>query len=138
MNVKYEKPSVIQNVELSEGVYMASGDHCYTTTARIHQTPETGRGDYRIQVDAKHDADHHSDEQTFTITFNQPVEYKSCNGNGATLKSGDGTTTLVFDLTYHNNNTDNIGFGDLVVESDAGLAIVSVVMDDEGFRNRCH
>ena len=34
-------------------------------------------------------------------------------------------------LSYHQNPTDNIGFGDLVVTSDAGLAITGVSITDE-------
>ncbi len=126
----YERPVAVANDEFVEGIYMASGasaggSDCYTVTARIHQKPETGREDYRIQVDAKHAAtnNHHSGKQTLIISFNQPVEYVSCNANGAKLAGGNNTSTLTIDLTYHNNANDNIGFGDLVVKSDAGLAI---------------
>ena len=45
---KYEKPIVTIIENQAEGIYMASG--CYTTTATIHQRPEIGRGDYRIQI----------------------------------------------------------------------------------------
>lgn len=123
--------------DLAEGVYMASGDgngeggDCYSTTARIHQEPQTGRGDYRIQVDAHHDSDHNSNyHQQLEISFNQPVSYVSCNGNGAWCSAGDGTNTLFVDLYYWNNHVDNIGFGDLVVTSEPGLAITGVVMHD--------
>ncbi len=128
----YERPIVLANEELAEGVYAASGaaagGDCYTVTANIHQTPEGGREDYRIQVNAQHNATHHSTAQELTISFNQPVNYSFCNGNGASLKSGDGTATLVISLSYHNNDTDNIGFGDLAVTSGPGLAITSVAM----------
>ena len=58
MMVKYSKPMVTVDQGLAEGVYAASG--CYTASAYIHQTPHTGRGDYRIQVNGKHNADHTS------------------------------------------------------------------------------
>lgn len=121
----YERPVAIANDELAEGVYMASGDSicdddCYTVTAHIHQTPETGRKDYRIQVNATHAAPdgHHSGQQTLVLAFNQPVEYVSSNGK---LKSGNNTNTLKIDYSYHNNGNDNIGLGDVVVKSAAGL-----------------
>ena len=121
--------------DMAEGVYMASGDNgCYTTKAYIHQRPETGRGDYRIQVDAQHNADHNSQAQQLEISFNLPVVYQSCNGQGASLAGGDNTTTLLVNLTYWNNRTDHIGFGDLVVTADEGLAITSVTMHDTGKR----
>lgn len=124
---KYEKPIVMVDENLSEGVYTASGAGCYTTTAYIHQTPQTGRGDYRIQVNGHHDADHTKEAQTLTISFNQNVTYVS---GGAGLISGDGSTTLKVKLSYHQNPTDNIGFGDLVVTSDPGLSISGVSITD--------
>ncbi len=121
----YRKPIILTNDSLFEGVYAASG--CYTTTAYIHQTPETGRGDYRIQVNGKHDADHTKETQWLHITFNMPVEYSSSQG---TLESGNNTNTLVIRYNYHQNPTDNIGLGDLVVKADQGLAITAVSITD--------
>lgn len=128
---QYVKPVISVDNGMAEGVYAASGTQaCYTTTAKIHQRPELGRGDYRIQVDGHHSSDHTKYAQTLTISFNQNVIYKSCNGNGAKLISGDGTTTLKISLTYMQNSTDNIGFGDLIVTADAGLAITGVSITD--------
>lgn len=100
---------------------------CIYSSAYIHQTPENGRGDYRIQVNGKHNADHTKEAQVLTISFNQNVTYVS---GGAGLISGNETTTLKVKLAYHQNPTDNIGFGDLVVTSDAGLAITGVSITD--------
>ena len=125
---QYSKPVVSVDNGMAEGVYAASGAGCYTATANIHQTPQTGRGDYRIQVNGKHNADHTKEAQVLTISFNQNVTYVS---GGAKLISGDGTPTLKVKLTYHQNPTDNIGLGDLVVTSDAGLAIAGVSITDE-------
>lgn len=125
----YEKPSVIVNSDCAENVYTASGDgeDCYRVSAYIHQTPETGRGDYRIQVDAVHDAGngHHSGEQVLILSFNQTVEYKWSNG---TCVGGDGTDAISIEYSYHNNAQDNIGLGDVIVESDAGLAVTGAVL----------
>ena len=129
--MKYVKPIVLANEELAEGVYAASGDvtgnDCYTVSAYIHQTPEIGRGDYRIQVNGVHAAanGHHSGEQVLTLTFNQPVEYSSSNG---TLVSGSGTSSINIKYNYHNNGNDNIGLGDVVVTSDDGLAITGAML----------
>lgn len=123
----YQKPSVTIDNGLAEGVYAASGAGCYTSDAYIHQTPQTGRGDYRIQVNGHHNADHTKEAQTLTISFNQNVTYVS---GGAGILSGDGTPTLKIKLSYHQNPTDNIGFGDLIVTSDAGLAITGVSITD--------
>lgn len=127
----YESPMLFTNEELSEGVYLASGDTlaggCYTASATIHQSPQTGRGDYRIQVNGQHNADHTREAQTLTISFNLPVTY---NSSGGTYVSGSGTQTLVINYNYHQNPTDNIGLGDLVVTADAGLAVTSVSITD--------
>lgn len=107
---------------------MASGDPgCYTAIAYIHQTPETGREDYRIQVNGQHNADHTKETQWLYITFNQRVSYKGSNGS---LKQGDGSIMLVIEFNYHQNPMDNIGLGDLIVESDPGLAMTSVRITD--------
>ena len=125
MMVKYSKPMVTVDQGLAEGVYAASG--CYTASAYIHQTPHTGRGDYRIQVNGKHNADHTREAQVLTISFNKNVTYVS---GGAGVMGGDGTTTLTIKLSYHQNPTDNIGFGDLVVTADEGLEIMGVSITD--------
>ena len=120
----YSKPIAIVNDELAEGVYAASGNtDCYTISAYIHQVPEYGRGDYRIQVNGVHNASdgHHSGEQVLTLNFNVPVTYKSSNG---TLVGGNGTNSIQIKYNYHNNQVDNIGLGDVIVEADAGLAVV--------------
>ena len=91
MMVKYSKPMVIVDQGLAEGVYADSGAGCYEASAYIHQRPETGRGDFRIQVNGKHNADHTKEAQVLTISFNQNVTYVS---GGAGLISGNETTTL--------------------------------------------
>jgi len=120
---KYERPVVIATCDLAEGVYAASGgSDCYTATYNMHQKPQEGRGDYRIQVNASHAAgdQHHSGEQVLVISFNQPVVYSGSNG---TLVSGDGTNTLQIRYNYHNNAVDNIGLGDVIVNADQGLGV---------------
>ena len=128
----YEKPIVVETEELAEGIYAASGGtggggDCYTVTARIHQTPETGRGDYRIQVDGVHAAanGHHSGAQVLMLSFNQAVDYSSSNGS---CIGGSGSSTIQIQYNYHNNANDNIGLGDVVVTADEGLAITGAVL----------
>lgn len=125
--VKYSKPMVIVDQGLAEGVYADSGAGCYEASAYIHQRPETGRGDFRIQVNGQHHADHTREAQVLTISFNQNVTYVS---GGAGVIDGNGTPTLRVKLGYHQNPSDNIGLGDLVVTSDAGLAITGVSITD--------
>lgn len=126
----YEKPIVLANEEIAEGVYAASGaggGDCYTVSAYIHQAPEIGRGDFRIQVDGVHAAGdgHHSGVQVLTLYFNQAVTYKGSNGG---LSGGDGTSSISISYAYHNNAYDNIGLGDVIVEADAGLSVTGAVL----------
>ncbi len=121
----YEKPMVMVNESVAEGVYAASGD-CYSVSASMTQTPENGRESYTIQLDAVHSSSHHSSAQTVQIQFNQPVTYSS----GGSCISGNGTNTLQIAFTYHANNSENHGLGNLVVTSDDGLVINSVQMID--------
>ena len=131
----YKKPIVLLNEELSEGVYAASGEGCYTVTGKVVQNPATGMENFVVQVDALHDTTtHHSTEQTLIITFNKPVKYISCYAtSGTALESGDGTETLRIKLFYHKNAVENIGFGDLKVMtvdgSWSGLEVVKAEME---------
>ena len=57
-----------------------------------------------------------------------PPAYKGVGGKD---EVGANTgTTLTIRYTYHNNENDNIGLGDLIVTSDAGLAITGVSITD--------
>lgn len=127
---KYEKPVVLVNEELAEGVYAASGKDCYTVSAQIVQLPELGKDTYTIQMDGVHNAQdgHHSSERVIKVVFNQVVTYVSSN---AASVSGSGSNTLYLTYvqgngSYHNNAQDTLGLGNLDVISEAGLAINSV------------
>lgn len=127
----YVSPVIFDNDELAEGVYAtnsgsSTGDGCYLVNAIEHQKPEDGRGDFRFQVNAVHNADHNSNGQVLVVNFNLPVEYKSSNG---TLVGGDGTTQLRIAYSYWNNYSDNIGLGDVVVVANAGISITSIGME---------
>lgn len=121
----YIKPLFEITNDTTEGVYMASG--CYTVTSVNTQKPQTGRGDYRIQVNATHKSNHTCEHQRLYVSFNQNIIYKSSNG---TLVSGSGTPHIAIDFYYHNNPTDNIGLGDLVVEAENNLEVVHISLDD--------
>jgi hypothetical protein len=131
MNITYEKPIIFENDEISEGVYLASGgtsSGCYTASGIIHQTPHGARGFYSIQINGTHNANHTNESQTITVSFNQEVTNATCNS--VSSLSGVGTSTIVLYRNGHQNGNDHIGFGDLKVESAAGLQILSVTISD--------
>lgn len=123
----YSKPMVTVDQGLAEGVYASSG--CYDVNAYIHQRPENGRDDYRIQVKGKHAAKdgHTTNEQTLTLSFNQVVTYSSSQGTLVGAASG---TTITIKYSYWNNANDNIGLGDIVVTSGEGLQITGWSLTD--------
>lgn len=125
---KYVKPIAVVNSNLAEGVYAASGDECFDVTAYIHQSPQEGRGDYRIQVNAYHGATdgHHSGAQILTLSFNQAVEFVDA-ANG-TLNGGDNTSQLSISYKYHGNPSETVGLGDVVVRANAGLAVTGATL----------
>ena len=126
---KYEKPMVIANDELAEGVFAASG--CYTVTAEVVQTDVPKL--YVIQVNGKHNANHTCEEQTLTINFNVRVTLVSCNGQLVSPADGSASTQLVVKYNYHQNPTDNIGLGDFKVSttSDESLTITGFSLTDD-------
>ena len=106
-----------------------SGSKCYTCNAKINQRPETGRDDFRIQINAQHHGDHTCDEQTLTMVFNYPATFISCS-NGR-LDGSNNTTRIKVKLRYHNNQNDNIGMGDFIVKSAHNdLEIVNCFIND--------
>lgn len=61
----YEKPMVLVNEELAEGVYAASG--CFTGGGKVAQQLN---GYYIYEISMRHDADHHSENSCeVTVTF---------------------------------------------------------------------
>lgn len=130
----YEKPVVFLNEEFAEGVYAASGvvggvtdSNCWTVTAYIHQTQETGRHDYRIQIDAFHanPAPTHSSSAVVTIVFNKSVVVSSY-GSGSDYGQGSGTAVKVKIGPGTSNSNESVGLGDFYVTADEGLQIISV------------
>ncbi len=88
--IRYERPVVLLNDEMAEGVYMASGD-AYTETWDKVERPDLGKDQYCFQVNAKHhpkEHDHNS-HQTVTIRFNTPVtDVRPGNGCGNVATGG--------------------------------------------------
>ena len=129
----YEKPVVIANEELAEGVYAGSGD-CYTFKGTVVQQPALGMDYYVVQIDGYHHAPdgHHSNNRTVKVEFNQNVTYVESMAKSYT---GSGSSVLYLEYegtngSYHNNSgwpdKEYIGLGDLKVKSAPGLMVKKV------------
>jgi len=106
-----------------------NASNCYTCNSQINQRPETGRDDFRIQLNCQHHGDHSCDEQLLTMVFNYPVNFISCS-NGSLISSNNSTRIQV-KLRYHNNPNDHIGMGDFIVKSTHhDLQIVNCYIND--------
>lgn len=111
-----------------------AGSPCYTCTARINQRPETGRNDYRIQIDAHHNGNHMCDEQHLTVVFTAPVTFVNCSNNNG-LMGPNNSPTITVRLRYHNNQNDHIGMGDFTVQSQyPNVEIVSAYVQCPNYR----
>lgn len=135
----YEKPIVLANSELSEGVYAASGygsSDGYNLTLRNHQEPALGQDDYRYQFDVNYNsnADVGNTNHILTIQFNQPVDITSAGNNGTVISNSNGLVQIMY--TTPGNSSENIGLGDLIVKTTNGggnLDYSSATMT--GYRN---
>ena len=129
----YVKPVVLDNEEIFEGVYAASGvgSDCYEAKARIVQTPQLGQDSYVVQADATHTATdgHHSGQQILTLYFNKPVTFNKCSSSNARVSGGDGTSELRITYNYHNNANEDIGLGDIYVKSEDGLEVYGAKLE---------
>lgn len=101
---KYEKPMVLVNDELAEGVYAASG--CMETDIKVTSTSNQDR-EFRVYF--KHtSADHGNEGRATTITFNKPVEI--VNIDSVTSYSGSGTSVITVVRSgsgqYQNGNSN--------------------------------
>ncbi len=132
---KYEKPVVLVNEDLAEGVYAASGSECYKVVITGHQYPEGERLNHIFQFDGEHMADqmdgHGGSAQVLVVTFDKPVNYVSSSG---AYQSGDGTTEIRVSYGYTQNPKDKIGLGDLVVTvvgnaADTALEVTSLALE---------
>ena len=128
---KYEKPVVMVNEELAEGVYAASGASCYLVNGFGCQNPyelvNTGMNAWTVHVDGVHnDPGHHSSYREVTVVFNYPVYVERYESN-TTVVSGDGTNTIVVSLNHHNNSGDNIGLSGFVVKVDKNITDLKVI-----------
>jgi len=138
---EYVRPIVLENEELAEGVYAASG--CWTAYGAGRQAAVSSRGDFRFQIDGEHINEAHAAKVYITFTFDQPV--KNAEYCGYPCVSGDisgGVNIVTFELANLSggvNPNESFGGGALNVrtldESLTALELLSVAIEDGGAYN---
>ena len=131
---KYEKPVVMINEELAEGVYAASG--CWSATGAGTQTSVAARNDWRFTISGVHSASEpHKANVYITFAFDQDISDASYSGYTKIEVSGK---KAVFQLTNYNNGvnkTENFGGAALnvtTVNAVTSLTLSSVTITDGG------
>lgn len=135
---KYEKPSIIINEGLAEGVYAASGSDCMESSAYISQSrSQTREGAYVIYVQSNHKSGYYGGDGhtasgiTVTLYFNQPVScddndyYQGEAGTSFVVAGGNKTSTLTLRFTGDTANTGTKFWGQIYISSEPGLALTS-------------
>lgn len=132
----YERPIVMINEDLAEGVYAASGasvpvSTCYKVSGFGCQDPYaivgTELNAWTVHVDGFHsvDAGHHSTYRVVTLTFNHSVKVVDWEEANTTVITGEGTT-IVVSLNHHNNPNEPIGLSGLVVSVENSVTDLKV------------
>ena len=112
----YEKPVVIENEDLAEGVFAASGDSgsssdCWYVTWSSSQDYVDGAHIFRINATHSTSVVHISSNVTYTVTFNYPVTNAYAeNPDFVCSYSGN---TVVISRPQHANaykSGDNVNF----------------------------
>ena len=120
---KYEKPVVMINEELAEGVYAASG--CFGDCYEVKIVSHNIIGNTHVyQFDATHKVceehgSHCGSEQVLIVKFDKNVDIKEVSTDWISWV-GDGTDTLYLTYRYTQNETGNIGLGNLTVAPSDG------------------
>ena len=138
---KYEKPSIIINEEVAEGVYAASGSDCMSVKAYVSQNPsQNPAGKFVVWVESNHDKSlyggdkHTASGITVTLYFNQPVTcqsndyYQGEPGTSYTVSGGNGSSALTLTFSGDTANAGTKFWGQIYVASEAGLSLNNAVI----------
>ena len=138
----YEKPLVLENEDLAEGVFAASGadessTDCWTVGGRSVQAWNGAWNVFEMSAVHSTGVTHITTQVTFTYTFSQPIVSAEAEAGFATSVSGN-TVTVVRDL--HANgyySGDNVTFklfvncGDQALTESCALTGISYVCRHE-------
>ncbi|MBR6642782.1 MAG: hypothetical protein IKL28_03875 [Lachnospiraceae bacterium] len=105
---KYEKPMVMINEELAEGVYAASGAECWAVSEAISVQDWDGES-HVFQMKFRHSTDyqHTTDGFSVTVTFSNNITKARSNESGDMV----GSNSISFTRFGHSNGYNQ---GDLV------------------------
>lgn len=135
---KYEKPVVVINEEIAEGVYAASGAMtvgCWTATGAGRQESVTARTDWRFQVDGYHIDEAHAAKVYITFVFDKEISEATFSGY---TSQGIASKTVVFELTNLAGGVNpNESFGGaalnvVTVNPETAVTLESVTITDGG------
>lgn len=135
---KYEKPVVMINEELAEGVYAASGD-CWTVTPTSVQPWNGTAHVFEIKIVHQRNLQHISNSSTVVLTFNHPIssataqEY-ACTASGNTVtitrvrlgdayESGDEATYKVFATAKDKETTEALAVLSATISCEKALNV---------------
>lgn len=135
----YRKPLVLEEKNLSEGVFAASGSPCLHPSATHTSTDMGGQANWsEFRIDDTHTADHNNNGKVTTITFNKAVKVENCSNCSNYTQSG---TVIVVTQSnnFMNGNSDqgqnfNIKVSPMDGSKADTISIVSVSATDEGYR----
>lgn len=128
----YQKPIVLLNEDLAEGVYAASGSagDCWTITQKTTQDWNGQAHVYEIGATHTSAVSHFSEALVVKFVFSSVVTSAWAEGAGNYTVEGIGTTTLTVTRTHHANGEysgDNVTYKLFVVCTDqAGSQAVSL------------
>ena len=139
----YEKPVVLANEELAEGVYAASGavsgGTCWTIVEDKDAAQEWNGSHHVFQMKITHSdaVEHISMQSTSVITFNNTVTDAYSEGNCAASVTGDKTVTVVRTLHANAYQSGDVATYKVWVKSSdeattRGLAILGATITDTG------
>ena len=129
---KYERPVVLVNEELAEGVYAASGANaiqvgCWTASGAGRQESVTARTDWRFQIDGYHIAEAHAAKVYITFVFDQDISTADFSGYPKCSLSGK---TAVFELSNLSGGVNgNEAFGGAALNVETVNAVTAVTLE---------
>lgn len=127
--MKYEKPIVLVNEELAEGVYAASGaastetsSECWTVSVTRDQEDAGGYSTYRVAATHSNSVTHISSKTVVTVEFNGAVTSAEYEGFDVSVS---GSTVTLTRESHANAYYSGDNFNSLLKVWPKGLAVTS-------------